>query len=271
MPAAKARKTGSGARPTAITKLSETPSRGKRNWLIYGPSGCGKTVLAGTAPNALFCTVETAGTESAKAFGSTADDMPIPTKVDLDEAFEYFRYGTGCKDFEWVILDSLSEIEETFWAHLQGDRMSQKIQEYGTVGTMIKREVERWNRLPINVIYTAQTMTLTKEDDEGDEYEYTIPSLGTRNGVVSQRIAAKTTLNGLMEVRVRKNEDNEREEQRRLYLRGTRGFLAKDRHLLAERRGYLIDPSIGAMAEKADANSRGVGGSKKKTTTKENP
>jgi ATP/maltotriose-dependent transcriptional regulator MalT len=52
-------------RPTAITSLKETPSEGKRNWLIYAPSGIGKTVLAGTAPNNLFLTVEAAGTESA--------------------------------------------------------------------------------------------------------------------------------------------------------------------------------------------------------------
>lgn len=260
--------TKKGARPTAITKLSETDSKGKRNWLIYADSGAGKTVLAGTAPNALFLTVEAAGTESAKAFGSTADDLPIPTKADLDEAYNYFAYGSGCKDYDWALLDSLSEIEEVFWRFLQGDRMSQKIQEFGTVNTMIKREVERWNRLPINVLYTAQTTTITREDEDGDEYEYMIPSLGTKNGVLSQRVAAKTTLNGLLQVRTFKDDEGNRKEERRLHIKSRRGFLAKDRHRLSDR-GYIVEPNIGEMIARADTNSRGVGGSKKTKKNKE--
>lgn len=254
-------------RPSAITKLSDTDSAGKKNWLIYSQSGAGKTVLAGTAPNALFLTVEAGGTESAKAFGSEADEWVIDTKAALDEAYSFFKSGSGCKQYEWVLIDSLSEVEEVFWRHIQGDANNQKIQDYGTVATMIKKEVDRWNRLPVNVLYTAQTMTLDIEDEDGDESTLLIPSLGTRNGVLSQRICAKTTMNGLLVVRSRKIEEGAREEQRRLMLRGNKSFLAKDRHLLAEERGYLVDPTMESMIRMA--NRSAANGKTKKTAAKE--
>jgi len=237
-------------RPAAITKLSETDSTGKRNWLIYGKAGDGKTVLAGTAPKAIFLTVEAAGTESAKGFGSEADEWVIDTKKELDAAYDFFKRGPGCKEYEWALLDSLSEIEEVFWRHVQGESNNQKIQDYGTVATMIKKEVERWNRLQVNVLYTAQTMQLDQETDDGDEYTLTLPSMGTKNGVLSQRICAKTTLNGLLTVRSRKTEDG-KETVRRLYVRGNRSFVAKDRHLLAEESGYIENPDITKMAAQA--------------------
>lgn len=242
----------SSGRPTAITSLKDTDSRGKRNWLIYGKSGDGKTVLAGTAPKALFLTVEAAGTESAKGMGSTADEWVIPTKKDLDTAYDYFANGTGCQDYEWVLLDSLSEIEELFWSHVQGEKAVKRIQDYGTIETMIKREVDRWNRLPINVLYTAGMKSLDMEDEDGEEYVMNIPSLGTKNGVMAQVVCAKTTLNGLLVVRTTKDEDGNRQTLRRLYLRGSRSFVAKDRHMLAEDKGFIPNPNIEKMAAVAN-------------------
>ena len=256
-------------RPSAITKLSDTDSTGKRNWLIYSKAGDGKTVLAGTAPKALFLTVEAAGTESAKAFGSTADEWVIDSKKELDAVYDYFKRGSGCKDYSWALIDSLSEVEEVFWRHVQGDSNTQRIQDYGTVGTMIRKEVERWNRLPVNVLYTAQTMTLDVEDEDGDESTLLLPSMGTKNGVLSQRICAKTTLNGLLVVRSRRDEDGNRIEQRRLMLRGNKSFVAKDRHLLALERGYIIDPNIADMAQAADRAGERLNKAKKAKGNKE--
>jgi hypothetical protein len=76
--------------------------------------------------------------------------------------------------------------------------------------------------------------------------------MGTKNGVLSQRICAKTTLNGLLVVRSRRDEDGNRIEQRRLMLRGNKSFVAKDRHLLALEKGYIVDPNIADMARAAD-------------------
>ena len=102
------------AKPVAVTSLAETPSEGKRNWLIYSESGLGKTVLAGTAPRGLFLTVEAAGTESAKAMGSLADEAVMGSWADLQNAYLWLEQG-AYKDFDWVMLDSLTEMEELCW------------------------------------------------------------------------------------------------------------------------------------------------------------
>lgn len=239
-------------RPSAITKLSDTPSDGNKNWLIYGKSGDGKTVLAGTAPNSIFLSVEAAGTESAKAMGSDADEWVVDSLTKLDEAYDYFKNGSGCKDYEWVILDSLTEIEELFWGKVQGSNMGKKIQDYGTVATMMKREIDRWNRLPINVLYTAHTMQLEIEDEDGDDATLTLPGMGTSNGSLSQKVCAKTTLNGYLIVKTG-TKDGVRIEQRRLMLRGNSAFIAKDRHMIAPPKGYIVDADIAEMAAAADA------------------
>lgn len=257
-------------RPSAITSLKDAPSQGNMNWLIYGKAGDGKTVLAGTAPNALFLTVEAAGTESAKAMGSTADEWVIPRQSDLDKAYEYFKNGSGCKDFDWVLMDSISEVEDVFWREVQGTGTTKKIQDYGTVETMMRREVDRWNRLPINVLYTAQTMRLDVEGEDADDEDVTLllPSMGTKNGVLAQRICAKTTLNGLLVVRSREVE-GKYEERRLLHLRGSQRWVAKDRHMLLQsigdpNKGYLVDPTVAEMAAAAADLSKNEGSPKKK-------
>lgn len=245
-------------RPSAITKLSDTDSTGKRNWLIYGPSGEGKTVLAGTAPNALFLTCEAAGTESAKLFGSTADEWVMDDRDTLQEALRYFRDGTGCKDYEWVIHDSLSEIEDLMWYDVQGDRNSKKIQEYGEIGTMMKKWVDAWNRLPINVLYTATAMLIDVpgETDEDDEHPMLVPSLGTQKGRDSLSICAKASLVGRLQTLTRPAKDGEVEERRILNVRSSNNFIAKDRHGLALKTGRIVNPNIEKMFAKAKANAK---------------
>jgi hypothetical protein len=256
--------TNKGAkRPAAITRLQETDSTGKRNWLIYAPSGFGKTVLAGTAPKALILAVEHGGTESAKMMGSTADELVIDTVGKLESAYDYFKNGSGCDDYDWVVLDSLSEIEDMYWQDLQGDSVVKKLQDYGAVETRVKRLVDKWNRLPINVLYTAGAARLDTEDVETDEERIMlIPALGTAKGVLSQRIAAKVTLVGYLSVLEYTDEDSgEIKEMRRLQLRGSERVTAKDRHGIAPKTGFLRNPTIPRMIEKAEAALAGGNGS----------
>lgn len=259
-------------RPSAIVKLQDTDSNGKKNWLIFADSGKGKTVLAGTAPRSIFLTVEAAGTESAKAMGSESDEWVIDTKKELDAAYEYFLDGSGCQDYDWVIIDSLSEVEELIWADLQGESSVQKIQDYGTVATKMKRLVDAFNRLPINVLYTAQTMRLEIEDIETEEDQTLLsPLMGTKNGVLSQKICGKVTLIGYLTVRTRKGEDDKPEEYRRLQLRGNSRVTAKDRHLIAPKSGFLRNPTIPDMLERAEkvAAANDAKNASKKTPAKE--
>lgn len=251
-------------RPSAIVSLKEQPSEGKKNWLIYAPSGEGKTVLAGTAPNALFLTVEAAGTESAKAFGSTADEWLINSWEELIDAYEWLL-GGGAKEYEWVIIDSLTEMEELCWNdQLEniGKEFEARIQDYGIVDRKIKKLVDRFNRLPVNTLYTAQQAGWEKEDEDGDEIVKVLPALGRSKGgwPLSNIVCGKVTLIGLLMVRT----DDEGEEFRRLYVHGGERWTAKDRH---DAFGKFIDnPDIGEMAEAVTARQAAAG--PRSTTTK---
>lgn len=250
-----------GKRPTAITKLSETPAEGKKNWLIYAPSGFGKTVLAGTAQNALFLTVEAAGTESAKAMGSEADEWVIDSWSELITAFTWLKT-EGVKEYDWVILDSLTEMEELCWQdQLEsiGKEFEARIQDYGIVDRRVKKLVDQFNRLPINVLYTAQQAAMETEDDDGDDVMKVLPAIGrAKNGwPLSNLICGKVTLIGLLTVK----QDEEGEEFRRLFVHGGERWTAKDRHDTFQR--YIDEPNIDEMVKAVDKRQAKAGPVKK--------
>lgn len=250
------------SRPTAITRLSEAPTEGKKNWLIYGGSGDGKTVLAGTAPKSLFITTEAAGTESAKAFGSTADEWVCDTWEDVQAAHRWLREG-GASEYDWVNVDSLSEMEELCWKdQLETAQKSNSsrsiyqaaIQDYAIVDNKVKALVDAFNRLPINVLYTAQIMNLEMTDSDGDEYIKRLPLIGrTKGGApLSNKICGKVTLVGLLTVR--KDESDPDESFRRLYLEAGDQWVAKDRHDTFGR--FLDRPDIGEMVEAVERRQK---------------
>lgn len=262
--------TATRKRPSAITKLSEAPTDGKRNWLIYAPSGVGKTVLAGTAPKALFLTVEAAGTESAKAMGSQADEWVCDSWEELQTAYKWLAEG-GYEEYEWVVLDSLSEMQELCWKdQLESANASNSsrslfqaaIQDYAIVDNKIKRLVDSFNRMPVNVLYTAQQMALETEDSEGDDIIMVLPLVGrTKGGApLSNLICGKVTLIGLLTIKEDKDGD-----YRRLWVQGGERWIAKDRH---DTFGKFIDnPDIVSMSAAVDKRLAKAGPVAKKAAT----
>lgn len=234
------------ARPRAIKSLQDTPEQGGRNWLVYGDSGSGKTVLAGTAPRSLMLMCEAAGAESAKMFGSEADQWILDSWKDLQQAYRYFAEGDGCSDYEWVVLDSLTELEDYAWRAVLDDHGRQKHQpakqDYPEVWNKVKDVVDMWNRLDVNVLYTAQAFRLGSEDDEGDDSTLLLPLVGsTKRGDTAQKICGKVTLVGYLDVRRRDIEDSDEEESfRRLWIEKTSRMFAKSRHHRGVR--YLDEP-----------------------------
>lgn len=232
-------------RPKAVQSLAETPVQGGRNWLIYSDSGAGKTVLAGTAPNALMLMFEAAGAESAKMFGSDADQWIMEDADTFREAYRYFSEGTGCDDYEWVVVDSLTELEDFMWASVLEDHGRQRHQpakqDYPEVWNRMKDVVDKWNRLPINVLYTAHAFRLGSTDEEGDDDTILLPLVGsTKRGDTAQKICGKVTLVGYLDVRRREAADGE-ETFRRLWIEKTARMFAKSRHHKGVR--YLDEPA----------------------------
>jgi hypothetical protein len=274
-------------RPSAIVNLQETDNDGKRNWLIYGDSGVGKTVLAGTCADSdhkgLLIMAEAAGSESAKAFGSVADEWVVETWEDLQAAFDYMK-ADGHKVYDWCVVDSLTEMEQLCFeytlrkAHEANSNRSLDIpavQDYQTVYIREQKLVDAFNRLPVNMLYTAQPMRLGLTDEDDDDYDMLLPLMGsTKNGVVAQKVCGKVTLVGYLEARVRSVTQGEGESAkktkvpfRRLYTQKTQRMFAKDRHdTFGE---YIDDPNIIAMNEAVEARiAQGARGTAKSTAKK---
>jgi hypothetical protein len=95
--------------PDSIKPLRTGESRYTRI-LVYGDPGVGKTPFAASAPNALILDVDY-GLESAIATGSTAKKWKVSDWNDATEALEYLR-GGGVRDFEWVVLDGGTMLQQ---------------------------------------------------------------------------------------------------------------------------------------------------------------
>lgn len=256
-----------GARPTAITSVRERTKY--KNWLIYGDTGVGKTTFCSSLPRAMFVSFEVEGTESAAVAGSDAEEFVCRTRDDFLEIYDYFDIGTGCDDYDWVIVDSLSEMEECFWRS-QLRMMKEKkpttrhlykpaLDDYPWVWNQTKAAIDNFNALPINVMYTAQMMPLEMyDDDTEEEYSQLVPMIGSaKNGILARKVAGMVSLVGYYDiVRSQEGDDDESdiEEFRRLYMTKRRDHLAKNRYGWP---AYADNPEIVKMVAAADRALQG--------------
>jgi hypothetical protein len=263
-----------GARPTAITSVQKRPRF--KNWMVAGDTGVGKTTLASGLPDALFVTFEEEGTESALVEGSKADEIVVRIRKEYMEVEDYFKLGTGCEDYEWVIMDSVSEMEECFWRSQLADQHERKpstrslykpaLDDYPWVWNQVKAAVAQWNSLPINVLYTAQVMPLEMYDDDAEEeFEQLVPMIGSqKNGILARKVAGMVSLLGHYQV-VRGHEGDDEEEDieefRRLYVSPRKDILAKNRYGW---QAYTDDPNLPALVVAADKALAGQGPRSKK-------
>jgi hypothetical protein len=231
------------------------------NWLFHSDAGIGKTVLAGTAPKALFLTIEAEGTQSAAYAGSKADQWVLHNHEDFLEAQAYFVDGSGCEDYDWVLIDSASELEDKEVKQIlhEGKKKNPRrsldkmaLEDYQIRDTRMMEIVDTFNRLPINVVYTAHTMDLEGQDEQGNQTLTAMPMLGSQNnGKLSRKICGKVTLVGHLEV-VRAEQEGEKKKAptvRRLYTEAVPGIFAKNRIGLGE---YVDNPTIPLLLEMAE-------------------
>lgn len=256
----------STGRPTAITSLTDSVMY--HNWLFHSDAGIGKTVLTGTAPDLLFLTIEAEGTQSAAYAGSKASQWVLHDAHDFAEAEDYFVNGSGCQDFNWVGIDSSSELEDKVIQEIlvEGKKKNPRrsldkmaLEDYQIRDQRMMRIVDTFNRLPINVIYTAHTMDLESQDAEGNDLLTAMPMLGSQNnGKLSRKVCGKVTLVGHLDVVRTEKEDGKKatgKTVRRLYTEAVPGIFAKNRVGLGE---YVDDPTVPLLlhlAEEARQNA----------------
>lgn len=240
-------------RPKAIVNLQDTDYTFRMNWLVFGQSGIGKSVLQGTAPNSLILTTEADGAVSAKARGSKADELKVSS---WEEYLEFMNWleAEGHKEFRWIGLDSLDELEEHAWNAIMGTAKgtarsvggsfrSRSRNDYPLVWSAMGEQVDRLVRLPVNVLITAKTMRVDVETDEGEDTTLALPLVGsTKRGDLAMKICGKMSLVGYY--RGIRNEETGR-KARRLWTEDSERWVAKDRHDTFGR--YVSNPNIAVM------------------------
>lgn len=95
---------------------------------------------------------------------------------DLDDAFNFLRYGTH--NYQWVVVDGMSKLANMalkYVMKLQEEKSLDRIpglvqqRDYGKSGELMKDLITRFHNLPMGVIFTAQERMEKAFDSEEDE------------------------------------------------------------------------------------------------------
>ena len=231
-----------------------------RNWCVYGASGVGKTVLAGTAPKALFLTTDVEGTESAKMMGSQAHELPVKSWEEFLEYNDWVCRSQEAAEYEWVILDTVDELEELCWlSQLENDELKRasKYQpnkgDYPVVWRKLREELMRLNRAPINTLYLAHMMHIDRETEDGeDTMTLAMPEMGSRKrGDLSSYFCAQMGLVGYY----REVHSEDEGMQRQLMTQSGSRWIAKDRTTTFG--AGIVNPTVPTMLAAIEAKASG--------------
>lgn len=236
------------------------------NMLIYGNSGVGKTVFGGSAENGLMLGLES-GLISAKRQGSKAKAWPVRSWQDVEDCFLFLRDTNH--GFKWLIVDSLTDMQEKLLRHILDKALEDKkdrdpdipaIQDHQKWQNMLKRFVNSFNDLPINVCYTA--LEMRRENEEAEDV--ILPLILGKDYEISQAICGKMHIVGRMAAKVIGTGDD-RKKQRRVQFEELPPYFAKDRYDCLPR--YMPNATIPKIQELIDAS----GGVKASVSTTARP
>ncbi|QKY79547.1 RecA-like DNA recombinase [Streptomyces phage ShakeNBake] len=238
------------ARPKAIRSIKD--QKAFIHMTLVADAGWGKTVFGGSDEDVLFLTCDPEGTISAAAMGSSAEEWPIKTYKDLDEAYRWLR-DEGHKEFKWACVDTVggaqrilqrSALDASYAANpgkRDPDVPSMDVHQKAQIQTI--KFIMQFNDLPMNTLYTAHPYNL--EDAEGEPY--ILPYVHGGRGEVAQQALGHMNVAGFG---VMAEDDNGR-EVRRVYFRNTGPYRGKDRFGKLPR--YMDKPTLKQVRETIEA------------------
>lgn len=198
--------------------------------LVYGNAGAGKTRLCATVPNALILSAE-AGLLSLRDQG--IDYAVINSMEDLTQAYSYLKKGEH--SYEWVCLDSISEIAEACLAEEKGKNKDPR-KAYGELADRMFRLLKVFRDLPMSVYMSAKQSRV--EDDGRQVYGPSLPGKQLEQGI-SYLFDEVFVLHA--------QRDEEGNVKRFLQTQGDERFTAKDRSGALE---LYEPPHLGKVAQK---------------------
>ena len=135
--------------------------------LVYGRAGVGKTVLSDTAPKPLIISAEH-GLLSLK--DKNIPVIMIENHLDLDDAYEFITTNEKAKDFETIVLDSISDIAEVVLAYFKKnpvDGNTHPQAAYGSMADVLMPLIKKFRDLPGKHVYFIAKSKRVKDDYTG--------------------------------------------------------------------------------------------------------
>jgi len=125
--------------------------------LVHGAAGAGKTRLCGTTGGRAVILSAESGLLSLA--GQDIDVIEIKTMHDLYEAFKFLQED---EIYDWVCLDSISEIAEVLLTTEKGKTKDPR-QAYGELQTQMMQLLRGFRDLPKNVYFSAKQENVKDE------------------------------------------------------------------------------------------------------------
>lgn len=131
--------------------------------LVYGPAGAGKTTLCATVDNPLIISAE-AGLLSLRSY-----DIPyleIGSISDLHAAYDFVAGSAEASQFDWICLDSISEVAEVVLAHEKKQSKDPR-QAYGALQDHMGEAIRRFRDLQGKNVYFSCKQERVKDELTG--------------------------------------------------------------------------------------------------------
>lgn len=147
-----------------VKSLKETKSEGNLtlNMIVYGASGVGKTTLAATSAElgkVLYIDAEAGSKFIDEKYANKIDILSLDNVYDLTEVLK----PENIKEYNTVVLDSLTEIMKKLVDKVKGTKEQATMQDWGKIISQMETYVRKFRDLNKNVIICA--LESEKEDD----------------------------------------------------------------------------------------------------------
>lgn len=202
-------------------KLTSTKEAARSNGikvLCYGNAGAGKTSLCGTTGgNPVIISAES-GLLSLR--GHDIPVIEVATIADVHEAYEFIANSEEGKAFDWICLDSISEIAEVVLSHEKKVSKDPR-QAYGALQEQMTALIRAFRDLPGRNVYFSCKMEKVKDEQTGALlYSPSLPGAKLGQGI-------PYFFDEVFVLRVEKGEDGQ--TYRMIQTSGDYSYVAKDR------------------------------------------
>jgi phage nucleotide-binding protein len=148
--------------------------------LVHGEAGAGKTVMGATAKKPTLIISAESGLLSIAHAPEYIDVVEVKTIDDVGEVYDYLALGQH--EYDWVVLDSISEIGEVL---LSAEKRVNKDPRaaYGNLIDAMTVIIKKFRDLPMNVMMTCKQDRKEDQDTGRARYAPSLPGARLANEI----------------------------------------------------------------------------------------